>query len=328
MSESGAAGLHDAPSADRRHGGEGESVIQVLQLITSTRPFFEEQVSALEDRGIECTVVGVPGSYAPEAPRSPADYLRYYPTVLRRSLDAFDLVHANYGLMAPFALAQPRRPVVVTLWGTDLMGEHGWLRRLSVTGGRMADAVVLPSEAMAAAYPHDHERIPFGVDTERFRPIDRTTARERLGWPDEPTVLFPYDPDRPEKDYERAERVVERADTDVRLHTVTGVDHDEMPTVYNASDALLVTSRREAGPMAVKEAAACNVPVVSTDVGFVAEVIEGVSNSAVRDTDAGLADALDRTVAAGRSDGRGTVDCLGVDEMGERLAALYGRVLA
>ena len=301
--------------------------MRALQLYTSTRSFFEDQLDALEAQGIECTAVGVPGEYDPTSPRSVGDYLRYLPQVLDHGLDEYDVVHANYGLTAPFALAQPTRPVVFTPWGTDLFGGRPWLTALSRMGARGADAVVLPSRACAAAVPGEHPVVPFGVDLDRFRPVDRTEARERVGWDtDERVVLFPYEPTRPEKDYGRARRAVEAADADADLRVLTGVPHEEMPLYMNASDAVLVTSKREVGPMVVKEAAACNVPVVSTDVGFVRETLAGVSNSAVCADESALVDGLEAVLdGERRSDGREAVDGLGVDRMGERLAAVYRR---
>ena len=304
--------------------------MRALHLITSTRSFFEQQVLTLEERGVECTVIGVPGDYRAESPRTPLDYLRFYPEVLSQvRTGEYDLVHANYGLVAPFALAQPTRPVVLSLWGTDLMSEMRWLRRLTRFGARHADAVVVPSPAMSRRLDVDHELIPFGIDTSLFRPIPRDEARAQVGWKtDRPIVLFPYDPERAVKDFPRAKRIVDRANADVEIRTVTGVSHDRMPYYVNASDVLLVTSKRESGPLAVKEAAACNVPVISTDVGFVRETIEGVENCAVSETDAGLAAALEYVVEdSGRSDGRDVIDELGLDTMGDRLVDLYERVV-
>ena len=305
--------------------------MRVLQLYTSTRSFFESQLRALEAVGVECTALGVPGEFEPGSYRSATDYLRYVPQVLGHSLDGYDVVHANWGLLGPFALAQPTRPVVLTLWGSDVMSDRRWLTELSRFGARHADATVLPSEAMRPALDGDGEQfhVPFGVDLDRFRPLDRETARERVGWDtDRPVVLFPYDASRPEKGYDRAERVVERADADVELRTVTGVPHEEMPDYMNASDALLVTSRRESGPMVVKEAAACNVPVVSTDVGFVRRTLSDVSHSYVRTDEAGLAEALERVVEGPpRSDARQRLDGLGLEAMGERLRTVYERAI-
>ena len=308
--------------------------MKVLQLYTSTRSFYENQLDALERQGVECTRLRVPGSYDPDSPRSATDYARYYPKVLRESLGEYDLVHANYGLVAPFALAQPTRPVVLTLWGSDLMGECGWLERLSRFGAKHADSLVLPSERMAAELDVDHEIVPFGVDTDLFRPIPKTEARERLDWDDERRyVLFPYRPERPEKDYPRAARLVDRVDDDavggdVELVQVDGVDHETMPYYFNASDALLLTSKRESGPMVVKEAAACNVPVISTDVGFVDRVLDGVEASHVADADRELVGHLESVLEARqRSNGRRVLDGLDVDEMGEHLVDVYRRAI-
>jgi len=116
-------------------------------------------------------------------------------------------------------------------------------------------------------------------------------------------VLFPYPPERGVKNYGRAARIVgsclKRFDDPVRLQTVTGVPHKRMPTYMNAADALLLTSNREGSPDAVKEALACNLPVVSTDVGDVRERLEHVEPSAVRTTEDGLADALEDVLRRG-----------------------------
>lgn len=299
--------------------------MRVLNLVTTPRPFFDSQVETLERRGVECTTLSVP---RPAGGRGLRDYLRFYPDVLAELALSHDVIHANYGLTAPFALAQPKLPVVVTFWGTDLMGDP-WLGRLSRTAASLADAVVLPSETLSSHLSRTHTLVPFGVDTDRFRPMPRDEARRRIGWPtDERIVLFPYDPARAVKDFPRAERVVSALEADASLKPISGVPYEEMPSYVNASDALLVTSKRESGPMVVKEAAACNVPVVSTDVGFVGEVLDGVSNSTVADADAQLTAALDRVLASGaRADGRDRIDCLGLAEMGDRLLGVYEGVL-
>lgn len=257
------------------------------------------------------------------------DYLHYYPQVLKQGLGEYDIVHANNGLTAPFALSQPSRPVVVTFWGSDLMSDRGWLRRVSRVSASMADRVILPSHELGEYLTAEYTHMPFPVDTAQFRPIDRRTARKRVGWePDERVVLFPYDPDRPEKDYERARRVVDAADLDVQLRTVTGKAYEEMPYYLNASDAVLVTSKRESGPMIVREAAACNVPVVATDVGFVSETLEDVCQSTVCRSDDELTGSLELVLDADRRpNSRETVDELGPDQFGTRLAQLYQSTL-
>lgn len=303
--------------------------MHVLQLVNTPRSFFEQQVQVLQRAGVACTVLSVPGDAGADSGHSPLDYLRFQGSLLRESLEDYDLVHANYGLLGPLSLAQPRRPVVLTLWGSEVMGYARWLDRVSGTSARLSDAVVVPWPTMSSYLSCDHTVVPWGVDTDRFRPIPREEARERVGWEtDRRIVLFPYPESRTVKNYPLARSVVDRADVEADLRTVSGVPHEQVPYYMNASDAVLVTSRRESGPMVVKEAAACNVPVVSTDVGSVRGMLDGVSRSFVADSEDDLVTALEQVLLSGeRSDGRETVDDLGLERMGEQLLDVYERVL-
>jgi glycosyltransferase involved in cell wall biosynthesis len=300
--------------------------MHVLQLVTSESSFFEKQVEALEEQGVACTTVSVPKDDG--GSRSLRSYAAFYRHVLGTLRDDFDVVHANYGLVGPFALAQPHRPIVLTLWGSDVMGAAGWLDALSGWTARRSDAVVAPTPAISDRLDCESHLVPFGVDAELFQPIPRSEARRRLGWDsDERVVLFPYPPDRTVKNYPLAERVTAQLPGDPALRTMSGVPYERVPLYMNASDALLVTSRRESGPMVVKEAAACNVPVVATDVGFAADVLDDVSNSFVCSSEAELVDGLTAALSAGRSDGRSHVDTAGVERMGEQLVEVYRSVL-
>ena len=304
------------------------SRLRVLQLATSPRSFFEQQVATLESQGVECTTITVPRNA--DGSRSVREYLQYETEILRTVAGGeFDLVHANYGLVAPFAFAQPVRPVVLTLWGSDVMGEAGWLTSLSRVAASRSDAVIAPSKPVERAVGAPTHRIPFGVDTDQFRPIDREAARAELGWdPDGPVVLFPYPASREVKNYPLAESVVESLPVDADLRTMSGVPHDRVPLHMNASDAVLVTSKRESGPMVVKEAAACNVPVVASDVGFVREVLSDVRQSHVCATEAEFVDALAAVLDdGGRADGRDRIDDLGLEQMGRRIREVFDEVL-
>lgn len=304
--------------------------MRVCNLVTNERArFYDLQLDALDRHGVAHETVAVRGDGGADR-RSALDYARFYARAFGASLGDYDLVHANYGLTGPPALAQPRHPVVLSLWGTDLLGRYG---RVSRFCARHSDATVVMSERMADALDAPCEVVPHGVDLELFHPMDRAAARAEVGWTDGHQVLFPYPPDRPVKNYDRAERVVRRArerlDDPVRLRTVQGEPHDRMPVYMNAADALLLTSDHEGSPNVVKEAMACRLPVVSTDVGDVPERLDGVTPSTVTDDDdalvAGLVAALD---ADCRSDGREAAREVSVERMGERLLAIYRRVVA
>lgn len=79
----------------------------------------------------------------------------------------------------------------------------------------------------------------------------------------------------------------------------------DMVPVYWAADAVLLTSSSEGVPGALVEAALCGVPVVSTDVGYVRDVVvSGVTGMLVDRADPGaLADALGQVLDRRREQG-------------------------
>ena len=323
---------HDAVST------ADQTSLRVLNLVTNDNAsFFNHQVETLEAQGVSTETVPVPGENKSAstkknetATRSVLDYARFIPRVVREASGSYDLLHANYGLTAPAALMQRRLPVVLSLWGSDLMGTFGWATKRCVP---YVDAVIVMSERMAAELDRDCYVIPHGVNLDRFTPQPQREAQAELGWdPYVQHVVFPYPPKRSVKNYPRAKRVFEAAsdrfDGTATLHTITGVDHADMPTYLNAADVMLLTSRREGSPNTVKEALACNLPVVATDVGDVPERLDGVDYSTVGETDEALVSGLLTALEAdARSDGRTHAEELGLDRMGERIATVYRDVL-
>ena len=309
--------------------------VRVLSLVTNAEArFYKQQVRGLRERGVEVDSMEIEG-HRPDhtdnvKSRSPVDYARFYASAFRRSFGDYDLVHASYGLTAPPAILQPNLPVVLTLWGSDVMGTIGPLTKLCA---RRADEVIVMSAEMAEELGRPCTILPHGIDADRFQPMDQAEAQAELGWDgDRHQVLFPYGTDRPVKDFPRAERVVaaaeDRLGEPIELQTITGVPHERMPVYMNAADALLLTSEREGSPNSVKEALACNLPVVATDVGDVALRLRDVDPSVVARSDGGLVDGLVEVLSRGeRSDGRRVIEDVTLETQIDRLHSVYGRVI-
>jgi glycosyltransferase involved in cell wall biosynthesis len=239
--------------------------------------FVQTQVEALRRRdGIEIDVRAFP--------RGGLSYLRAA-WKLRGSArrGGFDVVHAHYGLSGWSALTTGGRQLVVTFHGTDL--RHPVVRKLSRLLIRLISLPATVSSALArAAVPGAGTRrmvsvLPCGVDMERFKPLDRATARSRLGLdPDRPYILFPADPARQVKRHDRALALAGRF-PEAELLPLRAVPPGDVPLWINAANAVLVTSDSEGFGLAVLESLACDVPVLATPVGIAPLVLHGLEDS-------------------------------------------------
>lgn len=294
--------------------------------------FVQEQVEDLRrllpDWSFEVSVI--------DGRRGRRDYVRGIFDVRRRARTGVDLIHAHYGLTGGVAAFQRRVPVVVTYHGSDVY--IPWQRRISAWAARSAAANIFVSERLRDRLDRGGGAvIPCGVDTELFAPGDRGQARNRLGMADDEIVIvFPGDPDRDVKGYPLFRAVVDALPDEVRQRVrevqLRGLLHEEVPERLHAADAVLMTSRYEGAGTVAKEAVACGVPVVSTDVGDVRMVIEGLPGCAVAEAEAGaLAAALLNALTPRAAwDGGARITELGVDRpsVAQRVADVYRSVLA
>jgi teichuronic acid biosynthesis glycosyltransferase TuaC len=233
--------------------------------------FVRDQVEALNElEGLEVEVFAFPPKGYARAARD-----------LRRRFDGsrFDVIHAHFGLTAWPALALRGAPHAVTLHGTDV--RHPRSRQITRAALPFLDLVAAVSPELAREVPGAGRRrkvavLPCGVDLDRFAPIPRARAREHLGLPlDEPCILFPADPARAVKRFDRAREVAGGA----RLLTLGRVAPSEVPFHVNAANAVVVPSEHEGFGLAVLEALACDVPVLATPVGVHPAALEDVAGT-------------------------------------------------
>ena len=259
----------------------------------SSGTFVEQQVEGLRDIGVGVEVLYI---------KRKKEGMRVYLRIAKDLTDSInrtqpDLVHVMYGgVMADrVTMLVQDRPTIVTFHGSDLLGEHlsGVARKIiaycgvqsSWRAARRADRVITVSKQLCDSLPRDIDRskvhiIPNGIDLRRFQPLDRLKCRKQLQWDDETFhIVFPANSGDPVKRPELAEaavKVLQDLKVPVEMHYLRGVKNEEVPIWLNASDALLLTSRHEGSPTIVKEALACDLPVVSVDVGDVRDRIKGI----------------------------------------------------
>ena len=307
--------------------------------------FVQEQVAALRRLGHEVDVEVVAQA------RGKADYLLAAPRVRKRAKSAsYDLVHVHYGLTALASRFVGHLPRVLSLYGSDV--NVAWQRMAAGLGAGAVAARVYPSRrlAEAAGDPTGHV-VPNGVDYGLFQPPDdREVVRASFGIaPGEPVVLFGALPGNAVKGYDvYSDVLADLRDRGVPARELVLAEADQprsrVVAKFAAADVLLVTSRKgtESGPLIVKEAAAMGLPVVSVDVGDVAEVLTGVTPSTVVSFPepwgtaatrtaliTRLADEVAAVLSAGqRSDGRARTARYDERTVTHQLVAVYREVLA
>jgi glycosyltransferase involved in cell wall biosynthesis len=300
--------------------------------------FVHHEVEALRAAGIDVAVVHYRGRM------NPMNYLKARAEVRRRlGADSFDLVHAHFGQTLPVVLPSPV-PVVVTFRGSDLLGvatrsgryglKGAVLGLISRTLSRRVDAVIVPSRALQEQLPGDIVSVvvPDAVDSTVFRPAAKVEARRKLGLPvDRKLVFFGGLRSVPVKRYSLARAAVDLlGEPGAELVDVDGVSRSMMASYMAACDVLLVTSLHESGPLVVKEALACERPVVSVDVGDVREWIGSLPGCVVcaDDDPKTIASALERVLSSDdplvRSD---RIDSLDAAELAIRTIDVYKSVL-
>ena len=298
------------------------------------------QIDSLRALGVQVDVLEVKGVAI-------LKYLQAIPQQ-RALLSPVDLIHAHYGYCGWLARNQFKKPVVVSFMGDDLLGtpdDNGKLQscsRVMVRANRqlarLVGAVIVKSAEMAEVVAPTHAHVvPNGVDMDQFRPMQRAEARTLLGWDDDRRyILFAGDPSTPRKGFRLAHEAVTRASSrlaeSLSLVPLTGVAPDRVPLYMNGCDFMLMTSFIEGSPNVVKEALACNLPVVSVPVGDVPELLVDVGGCAVcpRDAEA-LAEAITRRLGSRPScEGRATLKSKGLDlgSVAQNILDIYQSVLA
>ena len=342
--------MHDAAPAQPRPDGDTVQTepIRVLMITSeypsperpAAVPFIVRQEQYLRKKGIDVDLFAFSGK------KRFFNYAKAWLDLRRFTRGKrYDLVHAQWGHSA--ALALPKRlPWVITFRGNDLEGIVGTGGRYTLKGrvlttvartmAAKADERIVVSESLGRRLGKlPFTVIPSGLDLETFRPLPQTECRKLLGLPAEKSlVLFAASTiENQRKRYGLAQEAVNllKNKRDTELVVANKVEHKQIPVYMAACDALLLTSKHEGSPNVVKEALACNLPVVSVDVGDVRSRIEPIAGCALctDDSPQAIADALDLVLRVPkRIDGRPHVRDLDENSIAEQVIGVYRRALA
>ena len=296
-------------------------------------PFVEEQKSALLHAGVEVV------DYAHTA-HGLVNYMKWVPK-LHKAIKEIrpDVVHAHFGLtglMTGLAAIGTGVPVVATYHGCDINDMK--LRPFSRMAMRLAAWNIFVSKRqMVNAYGTEARTakakkaciMPCGINISQFDGKYAEEAWFEAKFRKGDHVLFGGDFERAVKDPELAKQAIALLH-DVELIEMRGYSREQVVTLMYKCKALLLTSVREGSPQVVKEAMACGCPIVSVDVGDVAERVEGLEGCYVVKSrePREITEALEKAIAFGRTKGRERLLADGLDneQVAQRLIEIYKQV--
>jgi glycosyltransferase involved in cell wall biosynthesis len=300
--------------------------------------FVDRQLRSLKDVGVRISTFDVGTSHSPA--RLFENWLKIRWTTKQLCPD---IIHAQYGTVVALLSVAAGKPAIISFCGADLLpsASVSVSRRvvgffLSNVAALFAKRVICKSEGLKEALWWRHRGatvIPSGVDLDLFSPGSQDDARQELGWATgRPTALFSVGGDAKIKGLDLVEAAMKEvrskiANADLRI--ISNVDPVQMPLYYRAADVLLFASSAEGSPNVIKEALACNLPIVSTAVGDVPERLVNVHPSAVvpRDPKVFGAAVLKILMTRQRSNGREHAAHFSQETIARQILQVYKSVL-
>lgn len=300
--------------------------------------FIMEQVDALRELGHEV-------QYVTATKGGVRGYIELY-RALKNSIrsEQPDIIHAHYGICGLIANLQRKVPVVTTYPGSDINDKR--IRPISVIAMRLSKYNFFMSKRQIAlvqkyALPERTEIVRYGIMSDLFVEQSMGMARKAMNLEqDKKYVLFSSKFTRLGKDPELAKNVVGIVDKKRRNAGESGVEllpltggytKEEMVMLMNAVDAAIVTSKSEGSPQFTKEVMSCGCPIVSVDVGDVAEQVEGLEGCYVAQSrePEELAFLLENAINYGKTKGHQHIIDMQLDneQVAERLVNIYRKII-
>lgn len=305
-------------------------------------PFIYQQGESLKKSGIKLEYYAIKG-------KGLFGYLKNILPLRRRIKKGnYDIVHTHYclsGWVKILTLTKTKH--ILSLMGDDAYGTYNSLGKRTPSSYYLiiltkmiqpfVDYIIAKSKGIEkAVYLKGRVTIvPNGVDLNRFTPLEKELAREGLGLDkNNDIILFLGDRVDSRKNYALARKSCRIIGKNDNLFTPYPVEHGKVSVYLNATDVLLFTSTAEGSSNLIKEAMACNCPIVSTDVGDVRLVIgdtEGcyITSFDPKDVAEKLQLALKFAKEKRRTNGRERIIKLGLDSesVDKRIIDIYKKVL-
>lgn len=243
--------------------------------------FVKEQIESLSKLNIDCDIFFINGRE-----KGKLEYLRSIIKLHQKlKSEKYDLVHCHHVFSAVIFIltGQNKRIKSIVSFQNDPLDESKY-NLFDIVKNRIDYWIFKNNSSYADGIRGFY--LPNGVNAKFFKPINKTDAKNKIGLEvDKKYALFvSSNYQRKQKRYDRFCAVLDGLrEKGIEIHELQmiNVKRELVPYYFNAASFHLLTSDFEGSPNSVKEAMACNIPVVSTNVGDVKILLEGVHGSYV-----------------------------------------------
>lgn len=243
----------------------------------------KEQIDALtETYSVEHKIIFINGR------KSKANYIKSIFNINKLIFrNKFDIIHIHFGLSGLFILFNPfiKIPTILTLHGSDTNASkaYGLMLKITILVVRRVSRVIIQNDKMIASLNNHLNKlvkIPCGINVNTFS-VGRNNNKESF------LIGFPGDIERPGKNFKLFKQIIDLLSADghkisyIEFHNLT---RNQVVNNLAILDCLLMTSLYEGSPQIIKEAMVAGIPIISTNVGDVRMMLDGVSNCYVIDS--------------------------------------------
>ena len=316
------------------------------KLSPSSGTFIKQQVDSLIKEGLNVKVIHIE--------RDNKGLIEYFRMFFHLKIKVKnynpDIIHCMYGGFMSYLVCKviSQKKIIVSYCGADLLGEPSTniFKRFSIFFGvyfsrlssKRAHKIIVKSKNLYDALPKsiDFKKvsiIPNGIDLNKFYPRNKKQCQANLNWDSKYfNILFPSTSGNRKVNLrkqlwlaEEACEILKKNDIPFKLHKLEGIPHNEVPERINASDCVLLTSKSEGSPNIIKEAMACNTPVVSVDVGDVNERLNSIDNSFICEMNSNdISNKLSIVYANNRpSNGTNYIQELSASKIAKKIEKIY-----